>query len=77
MIDNNEKVIAEAILRGECPFGELKEGQSMGHCPLGFPSCGCADEYMINPFLTEEFNARIDKYYEENPPPLEGLDKTP
>ena len=49
--DERDITIATDILAGRCPFGYLKEGQSMGHCPLGFPGCGCADEIMLNPYL--------------------------
>ena len=51
--EERDKIVAEAIKGGKCPFGYLKEGQSMGHCPLGFPGCGCADEWMLNPYLEE------------------------
>jgi hypothetical protein len=45
--------VADEIKASRCPFGYLKEGQTIGHCPLGFPGCGCADELMLNPFLKE------------------------
>lgn len=49
--DDRDKIVAEAIRRGECPFGRLRPGQSIAHCPLGFPGCGCGDELMLNPHL--------------------------
>lgn len=54
MPDDRDKIVADAIKAGKCPFGYLKEGQSMGHCPLGFPGCGCADELLLNPNLKDE-----------------------
>jgi hypothetical protein len=51
--DERDKIVADAIKAGKCPFGELKEGQTMAHCPLGFPGCGCADELMLNPYMQE------------------------
>jgi len=62
--DERDKFVAQEIKAGKCPFGNLKEGQSMGHCPLGFPGCGCADEQMENPYLKEseeEFDRKFDE----------------
>lgn len=52
--ERRDRDVAEAIRRGECPFHQLKPGQTMAHCPLGFPGCGCADELMLNPYLQPE-----------------------
>jgi len=52
--DERDQIVAAAIRKGECPFGHLKEGQSMAHCPLGFPGCGCADELELNPYLQDK-----------------------
>jgi hypothetical protein len=38
--------LCDRIANGECPFGLLKEGQTMAECPSGFPGCGCMDELM-------------------------------
>lgn len=46
-----DETVAREILAGRCPFGRLKEGDSMAHCPLGFPGCGCADEWNSNEHL--------------------------
>lgn len=62
--EERDKFVAEEIRAGKCPFGMLKEGQTIGHCPLGFPGCGCADEEMVNPFLREEFQEKMDKAFE-------------
>lgn len=48
-----DKKVADEIRSGRCPFGKLAEGQSIAHCPLGFPGCGCGDEIMLNPFLAD------------------------
>lgn len=50
-----DKSVADEIRSGRCPFGRLKPEQTMAHCPLGFPGCGCADEWMVNPYLTPYF----------------------
>jgi hypothetical protein len=43
-----------ALIRaGKCPWGCLEEGQGIGHCPLGFPGCNCADELMEAALLDE------------------------
>ena len=49
--DERDKIAADEIKQGKCPFGELAEGQTIAHCPLGFPGCGCGDEIMLNPYL--------------------------
>jgi len=59
--DERDKTVAAAIVKGECPFGRLKPGQTFAHCPLGFPGCGCADEWNANPHLKDEFYRRLDK----------------
>ena len=46
-----DRIVADKIRAGECPFGKLKPGEQMPHCPSGFPGCGCADEWDLNPFL--------------------------
>ncbi len=51
--DERDRMVAGEILAGRCPFGYLKPGQSIAHCPLGFPGCGCADELYANPYLQE------------------------
>ena len=48
-----DRKVADAIRAGQCLFGMLKPGQSIAHCPLGFPGCGCGDEIMLNPFLAD------------------------
>jgi hypothetical protein len=48
------RFVAEAIGEGKCPFGQLQDGQVMAQCPLGFPGCGCADELLLNPYLSME-----------------------
>lgn len=49
--DERDRIVADAIKAGKCPFGNLQEGLTMVHCPLGFPGCGCADEMDLNPYL--------------------------
>ena len=51
MTPEQEQQVVDDIKAGLCPFGLLKPGQRMGHCPLGFPGCGCADELLNNPAL--------------------------
>jgi hypothetical protein len=51
--DERDYFVAKIIRKGKCPFSNLKEGQSMGHCPLGFPGCNCADEIMLNEYLED------------------------
>ena len=58
--DERDKFVADEIRAGRCPFGELQPGQTMAHCPLGFPGCGCADELMENPYLQPD----SEKYLE-------------
>lgn len=55
-----DKLVADSIKSGKCPFGMLKEGQTIGHCPLGFPGCGCGDELMVNPYLTDGTYKELD-----------------
>ncbi len=47
--DNGRSALLAEIKEGKCPFGQLKEGQNMGHCPAGFPGCACMDELMADP----------------------------
>lgn len=54
--EERDRRVADEIKAGRCPFGCLKEGQTLAHCPLGFPGCGCADEWQLNPNLSEEWN---------------------
>lgn len=56
--DERDKFVADEIRAGRCPFGSLKEGQTMAHCPSGFPGCGCADELMLNEYLNEKDHYR-------------------
>lgn len=51
--DERDRIVAEAIRGGNCPFGELAEGENIARCPLGFPGCGCADEMTLNPYLKD------------------------
>jgi hypothetical protein len=53
MTEEQDKYVADEIKAGRCPFGQLKPGQTMAHCPLGFPGCHCADEYDLNPHFAE------------------------
>jgi hypothetical protein len=53
--DERDQIVAEAIKQGKCPFGYLKEGQTIVHCPLGFPGCGCADEIQLNEHLKDMY----------------------
>lgn len=53
-MDEVNRITADTIKSGKCPFGQLKEGQTLAHCPLGFPGCGCADELVFNPYLQDE-----------------------
>ena len=55
MTDERDRIVADEIRAGRCPFGMLAKGQAMAQCPSGFPGCGCADEWMVNPLLEEEF----------------------
>lgn len=61
MTDERDRIVANEIRAGRCPFGMLAEGQTMGQCPHGFPGCGCADEWMANPHLKEEFLKRWER----------------
>lgn len=49
-----DQFVAAEVKAGRCPFGQLKEGEQIPHCPLGFPGCGCGDEMMSNPYLQRE-----------------------
>lgn len=55
--EERDKLVADEIRAGRCPFGWLKPEQGIGHCPLGFPGCGCGDEIMLNPFLEDMLTA--------------------
>lgn len=57
--------IADEIRAGRCPFGRLSEGQSMAHCPSGFPGCACADEWTCNPILSKELDSMYEQYVQE------------
>lgn len=52
-VRNRDQIVAAEIKAGKCPFGMLQEGQTIAHCPTGFPGCGCSDELMLNPYLQE------------------------
>jgi len=51
--DERDRIVADEIRAGRCPFGQLRPGETLAHCPLGFPGCGCGDELMINPYLKD------------------------
>lgn len=53
VLDENEALKATIIKRRLCPFGRLEEGQSMAHCPSGFPGCACGDEIQTNKYLQD------------------------
>lgn len=46
--------VATEIRAGRCPFGKLQPGETIAHCPSGFPGCGCGDELMLNPNLQDQ-----------------------
>lgn len=50
---DRDAFVAQAIKAGICPFGNLQPGQSMVHCPSGFPGCECADELECNQYLKD------------------------
>lgn len=52
--DERDRFVAAEIHAGRCPFGYLQPGQSIAHCPLGFPGCGCGDEMQLNPYIPQE-----------------------
>lgn len=52
--NDRDRNVARDIRGGACPWHNLEVGQTMAHCPLGFPGCGCADEWMVNPYLMED-----------------------
>lgn len=52
--EERDQLVARYIKAGVCPFDNLRPGESIAHCPLGFPGCGCADELMLNPFLLKQ-----------------------
>lgn len=56
--DERDRIVAAEIRAGRCPFGEWKPGDpgGIGICHLGVPGCGCADEFMLNPYLQKEFD---------------------
>lgn len=64
--EERDKFVAKEIKSGKCPFGMLKEGQTTGHCPLGFPGCGCGDEILLNPYLQEELKWQPGSKYASN-----------
>ncbi len=47
------KLVADIIKSGKCPFDVLPKGEPMAKCPLGFPGCACAAELMLNPYLQD------------------------
>lgn len=51
--DENDQLRAMLIRNRLCPFGKLKEGQVMAHCPSGFPGCACGDEIVNNKYLAD------------------------
>lgn len=51
-----------------CPYGNLKEGQSIAHCPLGFPGCACADDLVIPDAQWEAFEDALRKLPEDDRP---------
>jgi hypothetical protein len=51
--EERDYFVAKIIRKGKCPFNNLKEDQSIGHCPLGFPDCPCANEIMLNEYLKD------------------------
>jgi len=64
--DLRDRVIADAIKSGKCPFDMLQDGKPMSTCPLGFPGCGCADELMINPYLQDMVEGLEDPEVQDN-----------
>jgi len=57
IVDNGRGHLVAEIRAGKCPFGQLKEGQTMGHCPAGFPGCACMDELMADSEYMDELMA--------------------
>jgi len=49
--DERDQIVARVIQAGFCPFEMVEDGKPLNTCPLGFPGCGCADEWMYNPYL--------------------------
>lgn len=49
--DERDAYVASEIKAGRCHFGMLQPGQSIAHCPSGFPGCGCGDELLENTYL--------------------------
>lgn len=60
--EKRDKWVASEIQVGRCPFGSLKPGQTLAHCPGGFPGCACADELELNPYLASERASRDEQY---------------
>jgi hypothetical protein len=61
--DERDRVVAQLIKSGTCPFGMLQPGQTIGYCPSGFPGCGCGDEIMNNPHLKEALDSACDALF--------------
>jgi hypothetical protein len=59
--DERDRFVADEIRAGRCPFGNLREGEGIAHCPSGFPGCGCADELMLNSYLGDLFQKSEDQ----------------
>lgn len=59
-----DKLKADTIRAGKCPFDELKPGQTMAHCPLGFPGCECAYEIEHNQYLYDMQEKLVESYSE-------------
>lgn len=51
--DDRDVIVATFIKQGICPWNRIKAGETIAHCPLGFPGCACGDELMANPYLAE------------------------
>ncbi len=69
VMEDRDRFVAGEIRAGRCPFGKLQPGQGIGHCPLGFPGCGCGDELLENKFLQEESGNPTDAF---EPPTVNG-----
>jgi hypothetical protein len=64
-VDERDKIVADKILNGECPFGCLEPNKTMSQCPIGFPGCNCMDEMAYNPFLKKHYLETLASYMEE------------
>lgn len=64
---DRDRIVAAEIEAGRCPFGMLQAGQTIAHCPLGFPGCGCGDELLVNPHLRvgEEYVSIVERKEED------------